>query len=153
LTPIQTNTSLRILCITHSDFDLSAHIMSWIEDQHHTLSYCRPFQGESLPSMDEFDWLILTGGTQCLLEKEQYPFILDEIRFVEKAIANEKVVLGFCLGAQIIGESYGQKTEPSPYQEIGVFPIELTMEAKDDPILQGLPPQFDVAHWHKYMPG
>ncbi len=144
---------LRILCIAHSDFDLSAHIVSWIEDQNYTLSYCRPFQGEILPSIDDFDWLILTGGTQCLLEKDRYPFLLDEIHFVEKSIVNNKLVLGFCLGAQIIGESYGQKTELSPYQEIGVFPIELTMDAKDDPVLQTLPPSFNVAHWHKYMPG
>ncbi len=147
------NANLKILCITHSDFDLGPHIASWIKNQQHTLTYCRPFQGQSFPSLDEFDWLILTGGTQCLLEKKQYTFLLDEIDFVKRAIASNKIVLGFCLGAQIIGESYGQETELSPYQEVGAFPIELTLAGKNDPILKDLPQSLTVAHWHKYMPG
>ncbi len=150
---VQETSTLRILCIAHSDFDLSSHIVSWIQDQEHSLSYCRPFQGEKLPSMEEFDWLMIMGGSQCLLEKERYPFILEEISFVRLAILHKKLVLGFCLGAQIIGESYGQTTERSPHQEIGIFPIAFTMEAKEDPVLKDFPPSLNVAHWHQYMPG
>lgn len=144
---------MKVVCVAHSDFALGDHILSWMEDKHYTFAYCRPFQGDLLPQVNEFDWLILTGGMYCLLEKNKYPFLLDEIRFVEEAITHNKIVLGFCLGAQIIGESYQQKTEPSPHREIGVFPVELTPEGMNDPLLTGLPASFNVSHWHQYMPG
>ena len=89
----------------------------------------------------------------CLLEKDKYPFLIDEINLVNEAISNNKIVFVFCLGAQIIGESYGQKKELSPHQEFGVFPVELTQEGGNDPLLKGLPTSFNVSHWHRYMPG
>lgn len=144
---------MKILFITHTDFEIPAYIVAWAKEKHFKISYCRPFRGEALPQASEFDCLILMGGTQCLLELDRYPFLSDEIFFVEKAIIAGKIVLGFCLGAQIMGEAHGAKTEQSPNKEIGVFPIKLTADGQNDPLLIDLPTTFSVTHWHKYMPG
>ena len=44
-----------------------------------------------------------------------------EIGLCNKAIESNKVVLGICLGSQLIGESLGAKFEHSPEREIGKF--------------------------------
>ena len=144
---------MKILFITHTDFEIPTYIVSWAQEKNFEILYCRPFRNEVLPQVSEFDCLILMGGTQCLLELDRYPFLNDEISLVENAISADKIVLGFCLGAQIIGKAHGIKTEKSPHEEIGVFPITLTPDGQNDPLLMNLPTTFLVTHWHKYMPG
>lgn len=144
---------MKILFISHTDFEIPTYIRLWAKENDFALSYCGPFKGDVLPQISKFDWLILMGGTQCLLELDRTPFLRDEICFVKKTIEASKIVLGFCLGAQIIGEACGAKTEASPHKEIGVFPIKLTAHGQKDPLLAGLPQIFPVTHWHKYMPG
>lgn len=72
---------------------------------------------------------------------------------IQGALEQNKTILGFCLGAQLIGEALGAKTEQSPEKEVGVFPIELTAEASNDPLFKELPKTFPVIHWHNDMPG
>lgn len=93
------------------------------------------------------------GGPQSPTELEKYPYLKDEIKLVQHAISENKPILGFCLGAQIIGEALGGKTIKSPEKEIGVFPIMLTKEGTEDPLTKKLPVKFPVIHWHNDMPG
>lgn len=144
---------MKIIFVAHADFAIPKYIETWAKEKHFELGYCSPFKGEALPQISEFDWLILLGGTQCLLELDRSPFLIEEICFVKKALAAEKTILGFCLGAQILGEAYGAKTEQSPHKEIGVFSINLTHEGINDPLLKGLPATFCTVHWHEHMPG
>ncbi len=48
---------------------------------------------------------------------------LAEQAVIKKAIQANKIVLGVCLGSQLIGEALGAKFEHSPEREIGKFPI------------------------------
>ena len=71
----------------------------------------------------------------------------------KKALTNKKGIVGICLGAQLIAEALGVKTQKSHHKEIGMFPITLTDDAKQDPIFNKFPSTFDVMHWHNDMPG
>jgi GMP synthase (glutamine-hydrolysing) len=53
----------------------------------------------------------------------------------------------------MIGEALGASYEHSPNREIGVFPITLTEEGKNDTIVGKFPGTFPVGHWHGDMPG
>ena len=64
-----------------------------------------------------------------------------------------KKVLGVCLGAQLIADALGAKPEYSPEKEVGVFPIELTEEAQNDPLFKDFSRSVNVTHWHNDMPG
>ena len=75
------------------------------------------------------------------------------VKLITQAIHDRKIVLGFCLGAQLIGEALGGKTERSPEKEVGVFPIVLTEKGREDPLFEGLPNLIPVIHWHNDMPG
>lgn len=144
---------MRIHTIIHAPFELPGAIETWVIKQGYTLSSTHTYRGELLPDVNEIDFLIIMGGPQSPLQLDKYPYLRDEIAFTKQVIDQEKAVLGICLGAQIIGESLGAKTERSPHKEIGVFPIQLTDEGKSDPIFSRLSTPFDVMHWHNDMPG
>jgi GMP synthase (glutamine-hydrolysing) len=93
------------------------------------------------------------GGPQNTRRIKNYSYLKDEIDYIKLAISSNKYVLGVCLGAQLISESYGAKTERSPFTEIGVFPLNLTRHGKQDPIFKSFPDTISSCHWHTDMPG
>ena len=67
------------------------------------------------------------------------------IVLVRDAIASEKIVLGVCLGAQIIAKALGAKVYKGAQKEIGWVPVRAeTAHA----LFDGLPGQFMAFHWH-----
>lgn len=144
---------MNILCITHADFEKPGVIEDWARDRQFSFKIEKPYKGEQLSSMDAFDFLLVMGGPQSVRFLDSFPYLKDEIALVQRAIAQGKRVLGFCLGAQLIGEAMGGVTEKGPEKEIGVYPISLTDKGLDDPLLAGFPETFNVIHWHNDMPG
>lgn len=144
---------MRIQYILHADFELPGIIAAWANQKQFAQKYCRPFAHEKLPKPQDFDLLIVMGGPQSPLNLKDAPYLKDEISLIEDSLKVGLPVLGFCLGAQLIGEAFGATTERSPFKEVGVFPIELTTHGLQDSLLQGLPQKFSVVHWHNDMPG
>lgn len=144
---------MNILCITHADFETPGVIEQWAADNRHVFKIERPYRGEKLSDVSRFDLLIVMGGPQSPLKINEAPYLAAEIALIKTAIAQNKKVIGFCLGAQLIGEALGAKTARSPEKEVGVYPINLTPEGANDPLLKGLPNRFAVIHWHNDMPG
>jgi GMP synthase (glutamine-hydrolysing) len=144
---------MNILCITHADFETPGIIEMWAHRNGHDFKISSPYKSDRLSEHKNFDFLIVMGGPQSPLEIDKALYLKNEILLIKQAIENNKLVLGFCLGAQLIGEALGGNTERSPEKEVGVFPITLTAEGVIDPLLQGLPKEFPVIHWHNDMPG
>jgi GMP synthase (glutamine-hydrolysing) len=144
---------MKIQCITHADFETPGVIETWAKDKGHQFSIYAPYKEKNYKLNDDFDFLIVMGGPQSPLEIDEAPYLKDEISTIKKAINQNKIVLGFCLGAQLIGEALGATTEKSPNKEIGVFPITLTKQGLQDPIFANFPKSFPVIHWHNDMPG
>jgi GMP synthase (glutamine-hydrolysing) len=107
-------------------------------------------------NVDNIDFLVVMGGPQSpatTVEECAHFDAAEEVEFIKTAIDGNKILLGVCLGAQLIGEALGAKFEHSPNREIGVFEQTLTEEGKEDPFFATLPERFDVGHWHGDMPG
>ena len=81
-------------------------------------------------------------------DEEAYPWMATEKRLIAQAIASSKVVLGICLGAQLIASSLGAKVYDNPEREIGWFPIERVQGVTPATISYLFPPQLEVFHWH-----
>lgn len=144
---------MKVYCITHSDFETPGVIEDWAKKNEHSFMISRPYKGENCLENLDFDFLIIMGGPQSILEITKFPYLSQEIELIKYAKSENKLILGFCLGAQLIGEAYGTKTEKSPNKEVGIFPINLTSNSSQDPIFNDFPKTFDVIHWHNDMPG
>lgn len=146
-------TKMRVLCITHADFETPGVIADWVTTRGYEMTIARPYAGDSLSRFPVSDFLILMGGPQSPLKMDESLYLKDEILRIQLELNNNSIILGFCLGAQLIGEALGARTERSPEKEVGVYPIELTREATTDFLLLNCPPSFEVIHWHNDMPG
>ncbi|HSX13397.1 MAG TPA: hypothetical protein VLE96_03145 [Chlamydiales bacterium] len=144
---------MNILYLLHAAFELPGAIETWAVEKGFNQMYVSPFLGEPIPSHSSFDLIIAMGGPQSPLSLDEAPYLKEEITLIRNAIKAGIPVLGFCLGAQLIGEALEASTERSPFKEVGVFPIELTEAGRLDPLLADLPSEFLVSHWHNDMPG
>lgn len=147
---------MKLHIIMHESFESPAAIQIWAEGKGHNIEYTRLYNGDTFPAECNFDFLVIMGGPQSpatTIEECSHFDAQKEIAFIKKAIDQKKILLGVCLGAQFIGESLGAHFEHSPNREIGVFPVTLTEDGKQDPIFKSFPEKFMVGHWHGDMPG
>jgi GMP synthase (glutamine-hydrolysing) len=144
---------MKMLVITHASFEKPGSIQDWAERNNYQITEVKPYAGEKLPPIDNFDFLIVMGGPQSPLSMDESPYLRDEIETIKDAVKLNKRIVGVCLGAQLIGEALGAKTEQSPNREIGSYTLELLEDAKNDPVFSQFPQYFDVMHWHSDMPG
>lgn len=148
---------MKIHFILHESFEAPAAIESWAQLNKHEIGYTRLYLGDTFPtSTDDFDFLVVMGGPQSPETTTQECPHFDaktEVGFIKSAIEADKLLLGVCLGAQLIGEALGANFDHSPNREIGVFDISLTEAAQADPVFSTFPNSFPVGHWHGDMPG
>jgi len=139
---------MRIHYLQHATFENLAAIEPWARTRGHRLSATRFHENESLPRMDVFDWLIVLGGPMNVYEEDKYSWLADEKRFIEKAVRQEKRVLGICLGAQLIATVLGAQVRRNPEREIGWFPVERVETRRETNLFEFLPRTFLAFHWH-----
>ena len=140
----------------HESFEAPAAIEAWAVKKGHDITYTRLYEGDVLPEEQDFDFLVVMGGPQSpatTTEESPHFDAQKEIAFIKAAVDQSKILLGVCLGAQLIGEAFGAQIGHSPNREIGVFPVTLTKDGKQDPIIGTFPEKFLVGHWHSDMPG
>jgi GMP synthase-like glutamine amidotransferase len=139
---------MRIHSLEHEPFEGLANIEVWAKNKGHTISRTLLFNKEEFPDINEFDWLIIMGGSMNIYEEEKYSWLREEKNFIAQAIANKKIVLGICLGSQLIADVLGGKVSKNKYKEIGWFPVKLRNEARNSFIFGSLPYEFIAFHWH-----
>jgi GMP synthase-like glutamine amidotransferase len=139
---------MRLHSLQHVPFEDLAHIESWAQDRSHSISRTLLFNKDPFPEMSSFDWLVILGGPMNIYEEEEFPWLKREKKFIAEAIAQQKVVLGICLGAQLVADVLGGKVFKNPYKEIGWYPVRPTPEAEKSEIFRPLPAQFVAFHWH-----
>jgi GMP synthase-like glutamine amidotransferase len=139
---------MRIHSIEHEPFEGLANIEVWAKNKGHTISRTLLFNNEEFPDINEFDWLFIMGGSMNIYEEEKYSWLREEKNFIAQAIENKKIVLGICLGSQLIADVLGGKVSKNIYKEIGWFPLKLTKEARNSSIFGSLPHEFIAFHWH-----
>ena len=136
---------MKIHYFQHKPFESLGCIEDWIHKRGYPVSATRFYENSALPDLSEFDFLIVMGGPMGVYDYEKYPWLKDEKLFIRKASENNKVVLGICLGSQLIATAMGAKVHRNKYKEIGWFPVQVN---NNNGIFSGLPKEIMSAHWH-----
>ncbi len=94
------------------------------------------------------DLLVILGGPIGAYEEDAYPFVLDELRLLDRRLAADLPTLGICLGAQLMARALGAKVYQGQQKEIGWSPLRLTEAGKQSCLRLVSPEQTAVLHWH-----
>lgn len=82
---------------------------------------------------------------------DEHPWLVREKAFIREGIEAGKIILGICLGAQLIAHILGAEVKKSPNIEIGWMPVtQRPSNSLEGPFVH-LPMTFDVLHWHGDM--
>jgi GMP synthase (glutamine-hydrolysing) len=139
---------MRIHYLQHVPFEGLGSISTWMTDQNYSLSSTRLYADDPLPTVNDFDWLIILGGPMNIYEEDQYPWLIAEKQLIKQAIEKDKLVLGICLGAQLIADALGARVYLGQHKEIGWFPIKTIEAVQQSKVLEFLPSELTVFHWH-----
>ncbi|HEX8550649.1 MAG TPA: chlorite dismutase family protein [Abditibacteriaceae bacterium] len=133
--------------LQHVPFEGPAAIDEWAATHGHSVSITHLYAGESLPALDKFDFLVVMGGPMNVYDDANYSWLATERAFVRQAIDAGKIVLGVCLGAQLIADALGSRVYAGKRKEIGWYQVSLSDEAQDG-LFIGYAPRMTVFHWH-----
>ena len=136
---------MRMAVLQHVKFEGPAAIADWASGRGFALRIFPLYRDATLPSLSDFDMLTVLGGPMSANDDARHGWLGPEIALVRDAMAADKVVLGICLGAQIIAKALGARVYPGSAKEIGWFSVQ---RVGSHPFFDGLPDSFTAFHWH-----
>lgn len=134
---------MRIHYLQHVEFEDPAYILRWAKDSGHEVSSTRLYLEEPLPAIDTIDWLLIMGGPMSVNDESRVVWLRQEKKFIERCMAANRQVMGFCLGAQLIASVLGARVYSNPHKEIGWFPVKI--QPGVHPVF---PSEMMAFHWH-----
>jgi GMP synthase-like glutamine amidotransferase len=132
----------------HDHFEDLGYIGEWADSRNFTTSVTRFDLNPELPPIDSFDWLVVLGGKMGVNDSAEFPWIADEIEFIKKVIHSGKIVIGICLGSQLVAKALGARVYKNMEQEIGFLPVYFNKSALNDSIFRHFPAELTVMHMH-----
>lgn len=139
---------MRVHHLQHVPFEGLSSIEPVLKEKGHHLTATHLYKNQSLPPISDIDWLIVMGGPMGIYDEAIYPWLTAEKRFIKEAIDSGKIVLGICLGAQLIADALGAKIYQNEYREIGWFNINRSLETEGTILSSAIPDEVEVFHWH-----
>tara|TARA_Y100001968_G_C19441352_1_gene762704 strand:+ start:1156 stop:1887 length:732 start_codon:yes stop_codon:yes gene_type:complete len=113
--------------------------------------------GDSLPEPTNGDLLLVLGGSMGIREigDQTYPWLINEVDLIKKALNQKIGIIGVCLGAQLLAYAAGgnvellhEKSTFQPLPEIGWSSIFANGLEKDNKLKKFFTSKFAVLHWH-----
>ena len=137
---------MRVHSFIHFAHEGIGAISDWIAINGHSHSSTNFHLGESLPDINDFDMLVIMGGSMSVNDEEIYPWLVEEKKFIKQAIDDKKLVLGICLGSQLISNALGADVSFNIHKEIGWYPLRIIKNGNK--IADSLPDNLITFHWH-----
>ena len=138
----------RIHILQHAQSESSGCIEKWVEERSYSYNVTEVYTGKLLPDVSEIDWLVIMGGGMSVHDTDELPWLIDEKRLIKECIHAGKVILGICLGSQLIAEALGSRVYKNRMKEIGWFPVMRINSGEDPAILKKFNSTETVFHWH-----
>ena len=141
-----------VLAVIHGEKVRAGVFGDVVSERGHTLEEWSLAWGTPLPRpLDAYRAVLVFGGAMHADQDEHHPWLHEEYFFLQRLLDLHKPVLGICLGAQLLAKAAHAHVGPAKEPEIGWYSVELTDDARDDPVLGRLPARFDAFQWHYYV--
>jgi GMP synthase-like glutamine amidotransferase len=137
---------MKICVLQHAAYEGPGEIAAWAAQRDYSVRVHHLYRGDPLPRPDAFDLLVVMGGEMNIYQYRDWPWLKPESAFIRSALAQDKRVVGICLGAQLIADVLGARVFQNAGHEIGWLPVAWTDEARA--AFPGLPAASTVLHWH-----
>ena len=147
---------MKVHFIQHDPWVLPGEYLAWAEQNQYEVRITKCWLHDPIPENADADILIVLGGFQnpaTTKEECSYFDAAGEKALIRCCVESGMIVIGVCLGAQLIGEALGAVYAHSPEREIGAVETRLTREGRADPFFQAFPGHFLAGAWHNDMPG
>jgi len=142
--------SLRLLVLQHTPW-VEPGRMLWQQAERHGLRFdiVKVWQ-DWIPNFNDYNGIILLGGKPNVDEEAKYPFLVEEKRFIKRAIAADKPILGFSLGHQLLAEALGATVGRNSLPSVGLTQGHLTHHGREHPAFAGLDKSIPLFKWHSH---
>ena len=109
-----------------------------------------PHEGGVLPpSPQGLAGLLVLGGSMSVADPA-YDHVFEPVTALIRAFhAEQKPVLGVCLGSQLLARSFAAAVYPLDDLEVGYVALELTDAGAEDALLAGLSRRQTIFEWHE----
>jgi GMP synthase-like glutamine amidotransferase len=134
--------------LQHAHGEGPGEIANWAAAHDHQLTGTHWYRGDAAPDPAKIDFLIIMGGGMSVHEQGKHPWLAPEKALIAQVIAQDKPVLGICLGAQLIADVMGGRVYKNSQYEIGWFPIHTLDGMRKHPLFTHFPAEFTALHWH-----
>jgi GMP synthase-like glutamine amidotransferase/ubiquinone/menaquinone biosynthesis C-methylase UbiE len=138
---------MRVCALLHSPQDTTGAIECWCVKHHHSLQEIHLYRHDILPQMNSFDFLLIMDGSQNPVLLETYPYLVEEVQFIKEAIVHHRWVVGFGLGAHLVGLAMGAQIVTFSQFEFGISSIALTPESSQNNIFNDFPATLPAFVW------
>lgn len=138
--------TFRFCIIQHASFETPGYITEWVEKKGHKQLIIKTFENQAFPELSNFDVLIIMGGPMGVYDEIDFPWLIEEKKFIQSCIKHHKKILGVCLGSQLIASALGAKVYRNKEKEIGYFPI--SKVDAENKFIRLFPDETVVFHWH-----
>jgi len=132
----------------HDHFEDLGFIGDWANEKGITTSVSMMDLKPEFPDLDSFDWLVVMGGKMGVGDAGNIPWLSTEIDYIKDAIDTGKVVLGICLGSQLIAKALGGHVYRNSEPEMGFWPVFFNENSQKDDVFRHFPSQLKVMHMH-----
>ena len=107
------------------------------------------WQGHTVPdSPAGYDGLVVLGGEQSAVDDADHPYLPQLAALTAAFGAEDKAVLGICLGAQLVARGAGATNILGRPVEFGWHEVRPTDAGRSDPLIATLGDSAPLFHWH-----
>jgi GMP synthase (glutamine-hydrolysing) len=142
---------VRILSVVHGPEARAELFAPVVEQAGHELDEWSFSWGRRPPRpLDAYDAYLVFGGAMHPDQDALHSWLPEELAWLQRVVAEQRPVLGVCLGVQLLARAAGAQVRRLSEPEIGWIEVELDDAGVADPVLGSLPRRFPGLVWHHY---
>ena len=141
---------MRVLSLIHQPDAPTGTFADAVRDRGGELLEWTARNGPPPQDPESFEAIFVFGGAMHVDQEQKHPWLREEDALIKSLLAASIPTFGVCLGGQLLAKAAGARVGPASEEEVGWYDVELTAEAKDDPVFRELPERFRALQWHSY---